>query len=56
MAENNDMLTGFLAGQSDNNSGGFGNFGEGLWAVIILAMLFGGGGFGGGMMGGGGRF
>lgn len=55
MAENNDMLTGFLAGQSDNNSGGFGGFGEGLWAVIILAMLFGGGGFGiGGGFGGGG--
>ena len=55
MAENNDMLTGFLAGQSDNNSGGFGGFGEGLWAVIILAMIFGGGGFGfGGGFGGGG--
>ena len=51
-----EMLTGFLAGQADsnNNSGGFGGFGEGLWAVIILAMIFGGGfgGFGG--FGGGG--
>ena len=51
----NDLLTGFLAGQSDNNSNGnngggfFGN--EGLWAVIILAIIFGwgnnGNGFGG---------
>lgn len=50
----NDLLTGFLAGQSDSgnnggNSGGFfGN--EGLWAVIILAIIFGwgrnGSGFG----------
>lgn len=50
----NDLLTGFLAGQSDgngnngNNGGGFfGN--EGLWAVIILAIIFGwgnGNGFG----------
>lgn len=36
----NELLTGFLAGQSDNNGnngnngGFFGN--EGLWAVIIL--------------------
>ena len=40
----NDLLTGFLAGQSDNNSGnnGGGFFGnEGLWAVIILAIIFG---------------
>lgn len=52
-----EMLTGYLAGQADggNNNGGFGGFGEGLWAVIILAMLFGGGGFGfGGGFGGGG--
>lgn len=49
----NELLTGFLAGQSDNNSNGnngggfFGN--EGLWAVIILAIIFGwgnGNGFG----------
>ena len=51
-----EMLTGYLAGQADggNNNGGFGGFGEGLWAVIILAMLFGGGGFGG--FGGGGGY
>ena len=46
MAEDNGMTMGYLMGQSDNNnSGGFGGmFGEGLWAIIILAML----GFGGG--------
>lgn len=49
-----EMLTGYLAGQADggNNNGGFGGFGEGLWAVIILAMLFGNGGFGFGGFGG----
>lgn len=52
-----EMLTGFLAGQADsnNNNGGFGGFGEGLWAVIILAMIF-NGGFGFGGFGGGGGF
>lgn len=58
----NDLLTGFLAGQSDNNGnngnngGFFGN--EGLWAVIILAIIFGwgnnGNGFGNRNGGGGG--
>ena len=51
----NDLLTGFLAGQSDNNGNNSGNGGgffgnEGLWAVIILAIIFGwgnGNGFGG---------
>lgn len=48
----NDLLTGFLAGQSDNNNSGnngggfFGN--EGLWAVIILAIIFGWGNNGNG--------
>lgn len=47
----NELLTGFLAGQGDgnkNNGGFFGN--EGLWAVIILAIIFGWGrnNFGGG--------
>lgn len=53
-----DFATGYMAGQdSGGNSGGWGGFGEGLWAVIILAMLFGGGGFGwGGGFGGGGGF
>lgn len=39
----NELLTGFLAGQGDsgnrNDGGFFGN--EGLWAVIILAIIFG---------------
>ncbi len=37
-----DFMSGFLAGQGDsnnNNGGFFGN--EGLWAVIILAIIFG---------------
>ena len=51
-----DFGMGYALG-SDSNSGGggFGNFGEGLWAVIILAILFGRCGFGGfGGFGGGG--
>lgn len=53
MAEN-DMLTGYLAGQSDNNGGGmFGGDGGWIWALVILALLGGGIGFGGGMFGGG---
>lgn len=57
----NELLTGFLAGQSDNNGGNNGNGGgffgnEGLWAVIILAIIFGWGnnGFGGRNVGGNG--
>lgn len=36
-----DFATGYLAGQDGGNNGGgfFGN--EGLWAVIILAIIFG---------------
>ena len=53
-----DFATGYMAGQDSgggNNGGGWGGFGEGLWAVIILAMLFNGGGWGGfGGFGGGG--
>ena len=49
----NELLTGFLAGQSDNNNGNNGNGGgffgnEGLWAVIILAIIFGWGNNGNG--------
>ena len=58
MAEN-DMLTGYLAGQSDNNGGGmFGGDGGWIWALLILALFggFGYGGFGGGMMGGMGMY
>ena len=49
-----DFMSGFLAGQGDsnnNNGGFFGN--EGLWAVIILAILFGVGRNGLGGNGGG---
>lgn len=57
-----DFASGYVLGSDSgngNNNGGFGNmFGEGLWAIIILAMLgFGGRGFGfggGGGYGGGG--
>lgn len=56
MAENSgDLSLGYMMGQSEgNNSGGWGNFSEGIWAVIILAILFGRGGFGGGFGGFGG--
>lgn len=38
----NELLTGFLAGQGENNNKSGGFFGnEGLWAVIILAIIFG---------------
>lgn len=49
----NDFSMGYAMGRDGTNNGGFGGmFGEGLWAIIILAMLgFGGGyGFGGGGM------
>lgn len=50
-----DFATGYMAGQdSGGGSGGWGNFGEGIWAVVIIALLFGRGGFGGGVFGGGG--
>ena len=52
MAEN-DMLTGYLAGQSDNSNGMFGGDGGWIWALLIIAILGGGIGFGGGMFGGG---
>ena len=41
-----DFATGYLAGQDggNNNGGFFGN--EGLWAVIILAIIFGWGNYG----------
>jgi len=51
-----DFATGYMAGQDSGggNSGGWGNFGEGIWAVVIIALLFGRGGFGGGGVFGGG--
>ena len=47
-----DFATGYLAGQDggNNNGGFFGN--EGLWAVIILAIIFGWGTNGNGLNGG----
>ena len=51
----NDFSMGYALGQDNgNNGGGWGNFGEGIWAVVIIALLFGKGGFGGGLFGGGG--
>lgn len=55
------FATGFALGQdSGSNSGGGGGFfgGEGIWAILLFAMIFGwgngNGGFGGGGFGGGG--
>lgn len=45
-----DFATGYLAGQNENgncNSGFGGGAWEGIWGIIILAMVFGWGGFGG---------
>lgn len=50
-----DFATGYMAGQdSGGGNGGWGGFGEGIWAVVIIALLFGRGNFGGGLFGGGG--
>ena len=56
-----DFATGYALGQDSNgnccNNGGFGGFfGEGIWAIIILGMIFGwgNGGFGGWGSNGGG--
>ena len=59
MGENSgDLSLGYMMGQSESGSnGGFGGmFGEGLWAIIILAMLGFGGGWGGGFGGMGGGY
>ena len=54
-----DFANGFILGQGESggNNGGFFN-GDGIWAIILLAILFGwggnGNGFGGGNGGGGG--
>lgn len=60
MAENNDLLSGYIMGQSENNNRGDDLFGGGGWGgllgLIVVASLFGGGlgGFGGfGGFGGG---
>lgn len=50
MAEDNGFAMGYALGQDNNgcSNGGFGGmFGEGLWAIIILAMLGFGNGYGG---------
>lgn len=51
-----DFATGYLAGQDAGGSGNNGSFfgGDGLWAFLLLALLFNGGRFGGGFGGGGG--
>lgn len=57
MGENGDLSLGYLMGSNENKGGGGfgGGWGDGIWAVIILAILFGRGGFGGfGGLGGGG--
>lgn len=49
MAEDGFAM-GYALGQDNggsNSGGGFGNWGDGIWAVIILAILFGGGNLGG---------
>lgn len=40
MAEDGGFAMGYALGQDNGggNSGGWGNFGEGLWAVIITTM------------------
>lgn len=47
----NDFATGYALGQdaNDGRNNGFGGFGDGIWPIFILAMMFGwgGGGFGG---------
>lgn len=55
MSENgSDLLAAYSMGKNDTGNGGFGGmFGEGLWAIIILAMLGFGNGWGGGFGGGG---
>lgn len=55
MGENSgDLSLGYMMGQSEGNNGGFGGWGDGIWAIIILAMLGFGGGWGGGFGGFGG--
>lgn len=52
MAESSgDLSLGYMMGSSENNGGMFG--GDGLWAVVLLALIFGNGN-GGGLFGNGG--
>lgn len=54
----NDFATGYALGQDsgggNGSGGGWGGFGEGIWGIIILAMVFGWGNGGWGGFGGGG--
>lgn len=51
-----DFMSGFLAGQGDSNSNRGGMFGgDGWWAIIIFALIFGWGNGGYGGFGGGGN-
>lgn len=53
MSENSgDLSLGYMMGSSENRNGGFGGDLGGIWAIIILAMVF-NGGWGGGFGGGG---
>ena len=57
MGDNSSELTlGYMMGQNDGGSknGGWGNFADGLWPIIALALVFGRGNLGGGLFGGGG--
>ena len=59
MADNNDFAMGYAMGQDSgggSGGGGFGGFSEGIWGIILLAMIlgWGNGGFGGFGGGGGG--
>ena len=47
-----DLSLGYMMGQGENRGGGFFG-GDGIWAVIVLALLFGNGGGGFGFGGGG---
>ena len=42
----NDFATGYALGSDsgNGNNSGFGGWGDGLWAIIILAMIWGGNG------------
>lgn len=58
MGEGNDMALGYMMGQDSGggggNGGGWGMGDGGIWALLILALLFGRGGWGNGQGGGNG--
>lgn len=53
MAEDNGFAMGYALGQDGGSNGGWDGMG-GIWALAVLALIFGRGGFGGGLFGGGG--